>query len=79
MVRLELLKYGVQFTNLVLEGDGVTFSDSMMVEPASSGSDFLQRLLIVRSGARLYRELLLELYDASEPSFETVPSGGQTL
>lgn len=79
MVRLELLKYGVQFTNLVLEGDGVTFSDSVMVEPAFSGSEFLRRLFIVRSGARLYRELLLELYDASEPSFETVPSGGQAL
>jgi hypothetical protein len=75
MVRLELLKYGVQFTNLVLEGEGVTFSDSVMVGPASTSPEFLQRLLIVRSGARLYQELLLELYDASESSFATVPSG----
>ena len=79
MVRLELLKYGVQFTNLVLEGEGVTFSDSVMVGPASTSPEFLQRLLIVRSGARLYQELLLELYDASESSIATAPSGGYSL
>ena len=78
MVRLELLKYGVQFTNLVLEGEGVTFSDSVMVGPAFTSSEFLQRLLVVRSGAKLYQELLLELYDASASSFATVPCGQTT-
>ena len=75
MVRLELLKYGVQFSNLVLEGEGVTFSDSVMVDSAFIGPEFLQRVLFVRSGARVYRELLNELYDASESSIATAPSG----
>jgi hypothetical protein len=79
MVRLELLKYGVQFSNLVLEGDGVTFTESVMVDSAVTGPEFLQRLSFVRSGARLYLEFLLELYDASESSVATAPFSGQSL
>jgi len=79
MVRLELVKYGVQFSNLVLEDEGVTFSDNVMLDSAFSGPEFLQHVLFVRSAARLYRELLKELYDASESSVATVPSGSYTL
>ena len=79
MVRLELVKYDVQFSNLVLEGEGVTFSDNVMVDNVFSGPEFLQRVLFVRSGARLYRELLKELYDASDSSVATAPSGSYTL
>ena len=79
MVRLELVKYGVRFSNLVLEGEGVTFSDKVMIDSAFSGPEFLQRVLSVRSAARLYRELLKELYEASESSVATVPSGVYNL
>ena len=79
MVLLELLKYRVQFSNLILKGDGVTFTDSVMVDSAITGPEFLQRLSFVGSGARLYLELLLELYDASESSVATAPVTGQSL
>src|SRR6516164_8152126 len=79
MVRLELVKYGVQFSNLALEEESVTFSDNVMIDSAFSGPEFLQRVLFVRSAARLYRELLKELYEASESSVATVPSGSHTL
>jgi hypothetical protein len=62
-VRLELLRYGVSFSNLRLEGDGVSFSESVAVSPSLDGREFLRRVLFVRSGARLYQELLLELHD----------------
>jgi hypothetical protein len=49
MLRLELLRYGVQFTDLTLEGNGVAFSDSFIVDRAFTGPEFLQRVFFVRS------------------------------
>jgi hypothetical protein len=66
-VRIELLRYGVQFSNLTLEGEGVNFSDDFVIGRASTGTEFLRRVLFVRSGARLYQELLLELHNPNEP------------
>jgi hypothetical protein len=67
-VRLELLRYGVSFSDLALEGNGVTFSDNVMIGPGFSEADFLRRVLFVRSGARLYQELLLTLTEGAEGS-----------
>jgi len=64
-VRLELLRYGISFLDLKLDGDGVVFSDSVVVGRGFSGTELLQRMLFVRSGARLYQELLLELQDTT--------------
>lgn len=55
-VRLELLRYGISFSNLALDGDGVALSTT--ITPSLSSDDFLKALLFVRSGARLYWELL---------------------
>jgi hypothetical protein len=65
-VRLELLRYGVQFSNLTLDGEGVAFSDNVLVSRSLTGTEFLKRILFVRSGARLYQELLLTLHDAEQ-------------
>lgn len=65
-VRLELLKYGAQFSNLTLEGDGVAFSDSVPVSRGLTGTEFLKRVLFVRTGTRLYWELLLALHDPAQ-------------
>jgi hypothetical protein len=67
-VRLELLRYGVGFSDLTLEGEGVNFSDQFVVGRAISGPEFLRRLLFVRSGARLYQEILLGLSGCVEQS-----------
>lgn len=56
-IRLELLRYGLAFTDLRLDGDGVAFSDTLVAGSHVSSIDFLKRLLFVRSGARLYWEL----------------------
>ncbi len=60
-IRLELLRYRIAFSNLTLEGEGVALSDDVMVGRTFTGTEFLQRVLFVRSGARLYQELLREL------------------
>jgi hypothetical protein len=67
-VRLELLRYGIQFSNLSLEGKGVAFSVNVVIDRRLNASEFLQRILFVRSGARLYWELLLALGEASPSS-----------
>jgi len=70
-VKLELLRYGVQFSNLNLNEPGTDFSDTFVVSRTSTGTEFLKRVLFVRSGARLYQELLLEL--AAGPGNEAIP------
>jgi hypothetical protein len=68
-VRLELLKYGAQFSDLTLDGEGVTFSENVPVSRGLTGTEFLKRVLFVRTGTRLYWELMLALYDSS-PSLQ---------
>ena len=65
-VRLELLKYGAQFSKLILDGNGVTFSESIPVGRGLTSTEFLNRVLFVRTEARLYWELLLSLYDPAQ-------------
>jgi hypothetical protein len=67
-VRLELLRYGTSFSSLTLEGEGVAFSDSVESDRGLTETDFLKRLLFVRSSGRLYWELLLVLNPPSVPS-----------
>jgi hypothetical protein len=62
-VRLELLRYGISFSDLRPDGEGVTFSDTIVVGQSFTGTEFLKQLMFVRSGARLYQELWLALYD----------------
>jgi hypothetical protein len=66
-IRLELLRYRIAFSDLTLEGGGVALSDDMMVSRTLTGTEFLQRVLFVRSGARLYQELLAELDAIPQP------------
>jgi len=63
MVRLELLRYGVSFSDLKLDAEGVTFSDTLAIGPSLNEADFLRKMLTVRTVARLYWELLRELDD----------------
>ena len=60
-VRLELLHYRIPFSDLDLEGQGVEFSESIMPSAGLTVTEFLSRVLFVRSGARLYHELLADL------------------
>ena len=81
-VRHELLKYGISFSDLKPDGEGVTFSDLVVVSPSFTSAEFLNRVMFVRSGARLYRDLWTALYDPgplpviAEP---TVPTSESTV
>jgi hypothetical protein len=66
-VRLELLRYRISFSDLTLEGEGVSFSESVMPSSGLSGTEFLKRVLFVRSAARLYWELLANLNPVIQP------------
>lgn len=70
-VRLELLRYGIPFSDLTLEGDGIAFSDNVMAGRTLTGIEFLKRVLFVRSGARLYWELLTALDEVGASSKQT--------
>jgi hypothetical protein len=70
-VRLELLRYGVAFTDLKLDGEGVAFSDNVVLTRTFSAPELWRRLCFVRAGARLYQELLQGLVDSSQSSFGT--------
>ena len=74
-IRLELLRYGISFSALTLEGEGVSFSDGVIAVPTLTGVEFLKRVLFVRTGARLYQELLAALDDYGQSSAtETAPT-----
>jgi hypothetical protein len=73
-VRLELLRYGIQFSTLCLDGDGVSFSENVFPSQSLTSTEFLKRLLFVRSGARLYWELLGSLYNDTPSSPSSLPS-----
>jgi hypothetical protein len=64
--RLELMKYGISFTNLTLGDEGVTLSDQIIVGKDFTGVEFMRRVLFVRSAARMYFEFLTELKE-TEP------------
>lgn len=59
-IRLELLKFRIGYTDLKLDGDGVAFSDQIMVSTTLTGVEFLNRVMFVRSAGRLYLELLAQ-------------------
>jgi hypothetical protein len=67
-VRLELLRYGIQFSDLKLDAEGVTFSEDVVPSRTLTATDFLQRLMFVRSAGRLYWELLIALNPPAPPS-----------
>jgi hypothetical protein len=73
-IRLELLRYGVEFSDLTLEKPGTSFSDAVVVSRTTTAVEFLKRVLFVRSGARLYWGLLLEL----NPPPSTAVANGST-
>jgi len=75
-VQLELLRYGVAFSDLKLEAEGVTFTDRVVVTRALVAPEFLQKVRFVRAAARLYRALLLELGEDSESIDNSLGSGG---
>ena len=74
-VRLELLRYGIAYSDLKLDGDGVAFSLSIVPSPSLTSTEFLDRLMFVRSAARLYWELLMELNPTAPSSSASGPSG----
>ena len=77
VVRLELLRYGVEFSNLVLDGNGVSFSDNVVAGRSLTAADFLKRVMFVRSAGRLYWELRGNLYDHSQSHTATNPTSPQ--
>lgn len=60
-VRIEFLRRGISFSTLRMDGDGVAVSQTFMMGPGLNGPEFLQRVLFVRSTARLYWALLEDL------------------
>jgi hypothetical protein len=70
--RLELMRYGIQFSKLSME-DGVTLSESVIVGKGLTGTEFLKQVLFVRSGGRIYWEILRELNDGiTQPTSGTL-------
>lgn len=71
-VRLELLRYGIAYSDLTL--DGVTLFDVMVASKSLTDVDLMNRIRFVWGGAKLYGELLMELSEPPTPStFRTEP------
>lgn len=58
-VRMEFMRYGIEFSILKLDGDGVTLSTQIEASRDLTGLEFTRTVLHVRTGARLYLEHLL--------------------
>lgn len=70
-VRLELLRYGIGYNSLTL--DGVTLFALMVASKSLTDVDFMNRVRFVWGGARLYGELLTELSGPTPSTSHTEP------
>jgi hypothetical protein len=59
-IRIELLRTRTQFSNLKLDGEGVTISTQLSMARTLTGVEFLREMVIVRSAGRLYLEMINE-------------------
>jgi hypothetical protein len=60
-VKMEFMRYGINFSDLTLESPGVTLSTQIMPSRELTSLEFTSAVLHVRSGARLYNEYLSEI------------------
>lgn len=54
--RMELLRFGIEFSNLTLEGEGITLSTRLQATHKLTNLDFSSALIRVQCAVRLYRE-----------------------
>jgi hypothetical protein len=66
-VRLELLRFGIAFSDLTLEGNGISVSRRLAPTSAMTGLDLSSEIMRVRVAARLYMEYISSISQVALP------------